>query len=84
MDRVMQSISRGEEGKEAALLLISQVIPCIMPLESRVDKKVITVLLSLGAQLYRMGNTRGLLHLAKSIQELVNTRILGMLFNPKQ
>jgi len=28
LDIIMQAISRGDEGKEAALMLISQAIPC--------------------------------------------------------
>jgi hypothetical protein len=46
---ISQAISRGEEGKEAALMLISQAIPCIMHLENRVVEKVITVLLAIAA-----------------------------------
>jgi len=84
MDHVMQSISRGEEGKDAALLLIAQVIPCIMHLENRVGEKLFTVLLSLCAQLYQRRHARGLFYLAKLIQEIVNTRLLGMLFCPGQ
>ncbi len=80
MDCVMQSISRGEEGKAAALILITQVIPCCMHLENRVGEKLITVLLSLGAQLYQKRNTRGLHLWAKSVQDFTNTRILGTLF----
>ena len=75
---------QGEEGKAAALILISQVIPCIMHLENRVGEKLITVLLSLEAQLYQKRNTSGLQLWAKSMQDLTNTRILGTLFHPKQ
>jgi len=80
----MQSIARGEERKNAAQILISQVIPCIMHLENRVGEKLITVLLSIGAELYQKLNSRGLLQLAKGVQDLVNTRLLGTLMYPKQ
>jgi hypothetical protein len=39
LDIIMQAISRGDEGKEAALMLISQAIPCIMHLENRVGER---------------------------------------------
>ena len=32
LDLINQAITRGQEGKEAALMLISQAIPCIMHL----------------------------------------------------
>jgi hypothetical protein len=80
----MQSIARGEERKNAAQILISQVIPCIMHLENRVGEKLITVLLSIGAELYQKHNSRGLLQLVKGVQDLVNTRLLGTLMFPKQ
>jgi hypothetical protein len=41
------------EGKEAMLLLIMQAIPCIMHLKNRVGETIITVLLSLGAELFQ-------------------------------
>jgi hypothetical protein len=84
IERIMQSISRGEEGKEAAQILISQVIICVMHLENRVGEKLITVLLALGAKSYQKRHTRGLLNLASSIQRIVNTRILGTIIRPKQ
>jgi hypothetical protein len=84
IERILQSISRGDEGKEAALVLISQTIPCIMHLENRAGEKLITVLLALGADLYQKRHTRGLLNLASSVQRIVNTRILGTLIHPKQ
>jgi len=42
------------------------------------------VLSSLRAQLYQRWKTRGLLHLARSIQEIVNTKTLVTVFCPKQ
>ncbi len=35
MEHITQAISRGQEGKEAAQLLVSQSIPCAMHLENR-------------------------------------------------
>jgi hypothetical protein len=55
---VAQAISRGQEGKDAALMLIMQAIPCIMHLESRVGEKLITVLLAMGAE--RFHRERGI------------------------
>ena len=54
---IAQAIARGQEGKEAALMLIIQAIPCIMHLENRIGKKLITVLLAIGAEISR--TTRG-------------------------
>jgi hypothetical protein len=54
MDHVMQSISRGDEDNNIALMLIYQVVPCIIHLKNRVGKNLITVLLSLAAH-----STRG-------------------------
>lgn len=84
LELVMQAIDRGEEGKEAALLLISQAIPCIMHLENRVGEKIITVLLSLGAELFQRRRTKSLAVFASSIMRVVNTRVLGTLTRPKQ
>ncbi len=39
LDIISKAISRGEEGKEAALMLLSQAIPCIIHLENRATKK---------------------------------------------
>jgi hypothetical protein len=52
IDLISQAISRGEEGKEAAMMLISQAIPCIMHLENRVGEKLVTVLLAMAANKY--------------------------------
>ncbi len=46
---IAQAISRGEEGREASLMLIMQAIPCIMHLKNRVGGRLITVLLAMGA-----------------------------------
>jgi hypothetical protein len=85
LDIITQAISRGQEGKEAALMLISQAIPCIMHLENRVGEKLITVLLARAAEKFQQrGNTRNLTRFAAQIQHIVNTRVLGSMTRPKQ
>jgi hypothetical protein len=85
LEMIIRAINRSGEGKEAALMLISQAIPCIMHLENRVGEKMITVLLSMAADIYRKKtntttiNTR----FASNIQSVVNTRILGSVHHPK-
>jgi hypothetical protein len=80
IDLISQAISRGEEGKEAAMMLISQAIPCIMHLENRVGEKLVTVLLAIAANKYqRHTNTRSLPQFANRVQNVVNTKILGSL-----
>ena len=81
----MQAVSRGEEGKEAAMILIEQAIPCILHLENRVAEKIITMLLSLGAELYQQQRgVKSLTQYATGVQHLVNTTILGTRTRPKQ
>jgi len=86
LDIIMQAISRGDEGKEAALMLISQAIPCIMHLENSVGEKIITVLLARAAEKYQSrSNARTLdSRFLESIQGIVNSRILGSETRPKQ
>jgi hypothetical protein len=38
-----------QEGKNVALILIKQVVPCIMHTENHLGEKIITVLVSIGA-----------------------------------
>jgi hypothetical protein len=83
LDIIMQAISRGKEGEEAALMLISQAIPCIMHLENRVGEKIITVLLVRATEKCQNGRTIGATFL-KNVQDLVNTKILGSETRPKQ
>jgi phage tail tape-measure protein len=45
-----KAVARGVIGREAALMLIEQAIPCVMHLENRVGEKLITVLLAMGAK----------------------------------
>jgi hypothetical protein len=42
-------ISRTNKGKNAALILIKQVVPCTMLTENRIKEKLITMFLSPGA-----------------------------------
>lgn len=81
---ISQAILRGAEGK-AALMLIMQAIPCIMHLENRVGEKLITVLLSMGAERFqKQRGSRSLTRFVTNIQHIVNTRILGTEARPKQ
>jgi hypothetical protein len=82
LDIIIQAISRGREGKEAALMLISQAIPCIMHLKNCVGEKIIILLLARAAE-KRIGRTLSVVFL-QSIQNVVNTRILGTETWPKQ
>jgi hypothetical protein len=82
---ISDAVARGKEGAEAALILLSQAIPCIMHLENRVGEKLITILLAMGAE--RFQRTRGIKSLtryATGIQHIVNTKVLGTLQRPKQ
>jgi len=82
---ISQAVERGVIGKEAALMLIEQAIPCIMHLENRVGEKLITVLLAMGAERFqRQRGTKSLKRYVSSIQHLVNNRILGSIARPKQ
>jgi hypothetical protein len=42
-------MQRTNEGKEAVLILIKQIVPCIMHTKNRVGQKIITVVISIGA-----------------------------------
>ena len=52
---IKEAILRSGEDKEAALILIKQAIPCIMHLENRGGEKIITIILSIGAERYQLG-----------------------------
>ena len=86
LDLIMQALARGVEGKDAALMLISQAIPCIMHLENRVGEKLITVLLAMAADRFqkRVKSRNLSTRFANNIQHIVNTRILGTVTRPKQ
>ena len=80
-----EGISRTSEGKESALILIKQAIPCIMHLENRVGEKLITILLHLGATKFQ--NERHVVSLndyMQRIQNIVQRQILGSFLRPKQ
>ncbi len=82
---IKEAISRTEEGKDAALILIKQAIPCIMHLENRGGEKIITIGLSIGANKYQRENrTERLDGFVEQIENLVRTRILGTRVRPKQ
>jgi hypothetical protein len=49
LDKIKEAIQCTQEGKEAALILIKQTVPCIMHTENRVGEKVITVVFVIGA-----------------------------------
>ncbi len=85
MGRMKEAIMRTEEGKEAALMLIKQAIPCIMHFENRGGEKIGTVLLSIGANKYQQNSrTENLKRCVERIEELVRKRILGTNTRPKQ
>jgi hypothetical protein len=82
---ISQAVVRGQQGKEAALMLIEQAIPCVMHLENRVGEKIITVLLSMAAeQFQRRRNVKSLGRFAANVHHIVNTKILGTVVRPKQ
>jgi hypothetical protein len=82
---IKEAISRTEEGKDAALILIKQAIICIMHLENRVGEKLITMLLSIGANKFqREHGAETLVQYVKEMENLVQTRILGTRIRPKQ
>jgi hypothetical protein len=85
IDLIHQAVLRGDEGKEAAMLLISQAIPWILHLENRVGEKLVTVLLAMAANKFQQrSNCRTLTHFANIVQDLFNTKILGSFTQPSQ
>ncbi|MFN9983176.1 MAG: hypothetical protein ACK53Y_24830, partial [bacterium] len=73
---IREAILRTEEGKEAALMLIKQAIVCIMHLEDRVGEKLITILLSIGANKFQRENaTESLARYVEEMENIVQTRI---------
>ncbi len=82
---ISEAVARGKEGAEAALILLSQAIPCIMHLENRIGEKLITVILAMGADRFqRQRGIKSLSRFVTSVQHIVNTKILGTLQRPKQ
>jgi hypothetical protein len=50
---ISEAVARGAIGREAALMLIKQAIPCVMHLKNRVGEKLINVLLAMGAERFQ-------------------------------
>jgi hypothetical protein len=68
-DVLSQAVSRDEEGKNAAMMLIFQAIPCITHLESRVGEKVVTLLLVMAANKYQEhSNSRCLIRMFSTLR----------------
>ncbi len=73
------------EGKDAALMLIKQAIPCIMHLENRVGEKLITILLSIGGKRFQCeSRVVSLDHYVERMHTIVSTQVLGTRLRPKQ
>jgi hypothetical protein len=85
LEMIAQAVSRDTEGREAALILISQAIPCIMHLENRVGEKLITVILAMAVERFHQErNIKSLSKFAVNISLIVNTKVLGTLVCPEQ
>jgi len=84
LERIKEAIERTREGKEAALILIKQAVPCIMHTENWVGEKIATVLSAIGAAEYQSDRGSDNLDLyAQRVEEVVQTRILGTIHRPK-
>jgi hypothetical protein len=83
---ITQAIAHGQEGKDEALMLICQAIPCIIHLENQVGKKLIMVLLARAAENFQnRGTTLNFsTQSTQTFQHIMNTRILGIVTRPKQ
>jgi hypothetical protein len=85
LSRIQDAILRTAEGKEAALMLIKQAIPCIMHMENRIGEKIITMLLAIGAKRFQRGSRSiSLKNYIEHMERIVRTRILGTRLRPKQ
>ncbi len=83
--RIKEAILHTDEGKEAALILIKQAIPCIMHLENRAGEKIITIVLYIGAIRFQQENrSDNLERYVKQIEDLIQIQILGTAIRPKQ
>jgi len=51
--RIQDAILWTAEGKEAALMLIKQAIPCIMHMENHIGEKLITMLHAIGVKRFQ-------------------------------
>jgi hypothetical protein len=77
--------NHSEIGKVAALLLIKQAIPCIMHLENRVGGKILTTLLSIGANLYQQRRAASNINdFIAQVESIASTVILCTEWRPKQ
>jgi len=82
---IQEAIQRTNKGKEAALILIKQTVPCIMHMENRVGERIITVAISIGATRFQLDQRiSGLNRYVDRIQNIVQRRILGSEVRPKQ
>jgi hypothetical protein len=81
---IQEAISRTKEGKEAALILIKQAIPCIMHKENRAGEKVITVVVHHGATKFQKERSIASLDdYVAGITRIVERKILGSFIRPK-
>jgi hypothetical protein len=82
---IKQAIDCSELGKAAALILIKQAIPCIMHLENQVEEKILTILLSIGANLYqRRRATSSIQNYIEEVERIASRVILGTEWRPNQ
>jgi hypothetical protein len=82
---ILLAVQQSEEGREAALMLIKQVIPCIMHLENRSGEKILTMLLGVGAEIHQKRRPGSSLQLyLQVVENIVTKTILGTPWRPKQ
>jgi len=82
---ILLAVERSGLGKEAALMLIMQAIPCIMHLENRVGEKILTMLLAIGAEVFQKHRPGSSLKLyIEQVENIVCKHILGTEWRPKQ
>jgi hypothetical protein len=81
---ILDAITRTTEGKDVALILIKQAIICIT-WRIMLEKKIITMLLSIGAERFQKERWAAALdEYITMMQRCVCTRIFGMRLYPKQ
>ena len=82
---ILLAVQRSEEGREAALMLIKQAIPCIMHLENRSGEKILTMPLGVGAEIHQKRRPGSSLQLyLQVVEKIVTKTILGTPWRPKQ
>jgi len=83
---ILLAIQCSGMGKEAAMMLIIQAIPCILHLENRVGEKILTMLLAIGTEVvfqkHRLGSSLKL-HI-EHVENIVCRNILGTECRSKQ